>query len=656
MPRRCIRNYGASIKLNADAFGTIGDTSTHSFIQNTGVFTIIAHVKPSTNLALYFIGSTSGTGGDHGFWFGFGTATGTDFRSYGGAGIVANKTDTTIKAIPNVWQMMMLSSNGTSAYTLSQYVDGTRNETSSTFSTFAALGSGASTRATNIGALTGATGLAGFGFKGNITEILVYNRQLTQAEKDGIYFNDIIPLTGLVSRTKLDEGSGTTLNDSVAGVPAGTLSTASVWSTDAPGALRTLVSAGTARTVCPILQNKLVRSQDVGNASWTKTRATAAVTSGGGLVTGPNGAADAITEDDTAATTHLVLQASTLDLTTSRATFGVFAKAGTRSFIFLAGHGTGGIGSYFDLTNGLIGTVDTTQGVRAGMRPITGFAGWYYCWISYPVASAAVTKSATGVVFLSATGASLSYSGVSASFPNGVYLNGAQISNTDGPTAYALTTAATVDTGAPRSPILTIGNLLVWSEALATSPWSIVSATVTVTADQIANPINGAVDVDLITAASAGVTEHNLRQNVLGGAAAFGTFYQSNQIIISAYMKKSGSTQWTTLRSRSGAAIKGGLFDLTNGVVGTVSTNATSGMTSLGNGWYRCWVAFTASKTEGTSDFAVGPSPSNSLANYSQAGEAVYVWGCQMEFGNVMGDYVKTGAGANWAAPRLLAA
>ena len=64
---------GGSIVFDGadDYVSSIGTTSTFSFIQNTGIYTISAWVKPAVlGTAMYFAGNNSGTGGEKGFYFG----------------------------------------------------------------------------------------------------------------------------------------------------------------------------------------------------------------------------------------------------------------------------------------------------------------------------------------------------------------------------------------------------------------------------------------------------------------------------------------------------------------------------------------------------------------------------------------------------------
>ena len=68
------------------------------------------------------------------------------------------------------------------------------------------------------------------------------------------------------------------------------------------------------------------------------------------------------------------------------------------------------------------------------------------------------------------------------------------------------------------------------------------------------------------------------------------------------------------------------------------------GLTSVGNGWYRFWVVYTADSdgSAGTAlDIAIVDSSGN--AGWTPAGtETIYVWGAQLEEGSNLGDYVAT--------------
>lgn len=117
----------------------------------------------------------------------------------------------------------------------------------------------------------------------------------------------------------------------------------------------------------------------------------------------------------------------------------------------------------------------------------------------------------------------------------------------------------------------------------------------------------------------------------------------------SAWLKK-GSNDFAALYVGSPFG-NGVMFDLANGVVGgrnSATTNIVGYMEPWGDGWYRCWVVFTP--TASSPGFGIYTSQanwaSNSGAQHIYAGDNVsvgtYIWGAQVELGDVPSAYIAT--------------
>ena len=83
-------------------------------------------------------------------------------------------------------------------------------------------------------------------------------------------------------------------------------------------------------------------------------------------------------------------------------------------------------------------------------------------------------------------------------------------------------------------------------------------------------------------------------------------------------------------------------FNLGTGVVGSVTSGATTGIVSLGNGWYRCWMSMTMVAGAGYCQFAP-TTGDGGTQTYTGAGTtAIYAWGGQVETGSTPTGYIPT--------------
>jgi hypothetical protein len=135
------------------------------------------------------------------------------------------------------------------------------------------------------------------------------------------------------------------------------------------------------------LENLLLRSEEFDNTFWTKNRASIAAND----TLAPDGTmtADRLVEDTSASLSHRFYSLTTAVTANSTHTFSVYAKANTRSWIYLRiSEQTGaGVGAYFDLTNGTIGAQ------QSGITAIISDEGngWYRCAITHATPQALIT-------------------------------------------------------------------------------------------------------------------------------------------------------------------------------------------------------------------------------------------------------------------------
>jgi hypothetical protein len=187
-------------------------------------------------------------------------------------------------------------------------------------------------------------------------------------------------------------------------------------------------------------------------------------------------------------------------------------------------------------------------------------------------------------------------------------------------------------------------NLLLQSQALATSPWTpngIIATNNSATA-----PDNTST-ASLITA-TAGASAH---YDFSGGTPVFN---QGITYTVSFYAK-SGTTRYVQFAIGGTGSIYAN-FDTTAGTVGTTAGLTSSSITSVGSGWYRCLVVFSYAST-GASGVGIAIQSSSSdtrLQSWTAVGtETVYIWGVQAEIGSIANTYVPTTSSQIYGTPSL---
>lgn len=157
-------------------------------------------------------------------------------------------------------------------------------------------------------------------------------------------------------------------------------------------------------------------------------------------------------------------------------------------------------------------------------------------------------------------------------------------------------------------------NLAMQSQSFDNAPWTLLSST---------------IGADVAVAPDGTATADKLMGNTTNGshyAQQSITIISGNNYTASVYAK-AAEIIWLTLQVQGLATA---YFNLSTGVVGTV-TNGTASISSVGNGWYRCSVNYTASAT--SAGFRCYLANADNSASFAGANttDGLYLWGAQFE-------------------------
>lgn len=364
-------------------------------------------------------------------------------------------------------------------------------------------------------------------------------------------------------------------------------------------------------------QNLLLQSQTLDNASWAKVNATVTADN----TTAPNGTAtaDRMTDDGTNARHQLTQTWSTTPAGwTRQLTLSCYAKAGVASWFELSNSDVAGLSCWFNVSTGVIGTTGTT--ITEALIESVG-SGWYRCSITFPVS--ATTSSVLVKLNMASADGTDSYAGGTGT----LFLWGAQmvLSNQKGP--YVATTSAAFNIGNLRNKVIQTQNLTTYSQDFSNIIWTWSNATLTGGAP---DPFGGVLGYSLIDNSANNV--HSNTQPITGHTV--GAVYTAS------CFAKSNSLTWLRLGTGS-AGVSRVFFNLATGAAGTVTgANIISWGSSLaGNGFYRCWITYTAATTESITMFTA---TADNVSSYVGSSQSIYTFGAQVVKGYGPGQYTPT--------------
>ena len=410
------------------------------------------------------------------------------------------------------------------------------------------------------------------------------------------------------------------------------------------------------KTTAVAEQNLMLYSQQLDQTGfWVKYNSSVTANSN----TAPDGTSTACTfiEDNTTNTHKFVVGAigSTLTVSTPY-TFSIYAKANTRNFLWvdLVYSGVSSYRTWFNLSTGSVGT--SAGGNAASMVSMGN--GWYRCIVTRSTAVA--QTGMTLEMGLSNADNVVSYLGDGTS---SIYLWGSQFEQRSSVTAYNPTGLTVVtnyipvlqtalsntprfdynpNTGIPNGLLIEEQrtNLLSYSDDL--NSWG--------------KGGNGATYSNTVIAPDGSLTGDTLYAATSGNDASIYKFitFSASPYTISIYAKSAGKSILLVQSIDTGAGYPAGYFNVSSGTITFLGSGVTGTINSVGNGWYRCSITYTATASTSPVKFFICDASGSSTAT-ANTYAGLYLWGAQLESlvqqSSFLTSYIPTGASTATRAP-----
>jgi phage-related protein len=172
------------------------------------------------------------------------------------------------------------------------------------------------------------------------------------------------------------------------------------------------------------------------------------------------------------------------------------------------------------------------------------------------------------------------------------------------------------------------GNRFLWSESFDNAEW--VKLDVTVTANTQTSPL-GQVSADTITERSGSTGFHLIQQTLTSSTSA------GNSYVLSCYAKQGSGTRNLALTAFGEPFT---IFNVSSGSVVAVDSTVKASITSAGNGWWRCSMAF--NKTNPSTGYYIGTAVGANAFKTGDGTSSLHIWGAQLELGSTLTDYCFT--------------
>ena len=176
-------------------------------------------------------------------------------------------------------------------------------------------------------------------------------------------------------------------------------------------------------------------------------------------------------------------------------------------------------------------------------------------------------------------------------------------------------------------------NLLTYSDAFDNTTGWPTATNITITANVTASP-DGTTNADRFDDGTAASVQHRLFRGFVTFTAAAHTY---------SVFVKAGTGAWFQLTVNDGTTSFYANFNATTGALGNRQASATSTITNVGNGWYRCTMTITPAAATGNVQIGMLDADTAAvLPTFTGANRTLFFYGAQLELGSFATSYIPT--------------